>query len=157
MDTNLYEFLEDIKRQAQGPWGDAVINEAQWEWLTTFLRKSGTVIEFRSRETGRMLPVFPEVQLEISKALEPVTADFAAVPETEKHFAIAGTPDDVFYLLTEAMLLNPLFAQVVASATRAYMANAPICRKCAQRHNGTSGVDCPDLTIPSWEFKERKR
>lgn len=158
MDTNLYDFLRRIQQEVthDGKYDEAnelIILREEYEWLTTFLRNPGTVIEFRSRPTGRMIPLTADQAL-VSGGV--MLAD-REEPELEKHFAVAGSPQEVFALLYEAMMLNPLLAPVMVSAARAYYEASPLCRACSNRHPGKPVDDCPDLEHPSWEFKERKK
>lgn len=157
MDTNLYDFLRRLHTFASRPDGSwspthrLMISSLEFEWLATYLRNPGTVIEFRSRETGRIINLQPNEAL-VSDGL--MLAQRQA-PELEKHFSIAGDPQEVFALLYEAMMLNPLMAEVMIGAARAYKEASPLCRACSQRHPGQPITDCPDLENPSWEFKER--
>lgn len=154
MDTNLYEFLIHLRSQIPCTVAHSYsvdISRTQVEWLRTFLNEAGTVVEFRSRPTGRMIPLAANQAL-VSGGV--MLAD-REEPEVEKHFAIAGNPQEVFAILYEAMMLNPLLAEVMISACRAYKESSPICRACSQRHPGQPITDCPDLENPSWEFKER--
>lgn len=169
MDTNLYDFLRTIqayvahpsKGHEFDPRHQIRITKAEFDWLTAFLRNPGTVIEFRARPTGRMLRI-PGAQPPPTVFSEDLAPDYADVPaeteepEMEHHYALAGTAQEVFELLLEAMLLNPTFASVVVAVGRTYTAKVRVCRRCGQRHNGRTAEDCPNIEAPSWEFKQRE-
>lgn len=165
MDTNLYDFLRAIEAQTGNPARAHVhvveIPTAHIVWLSSFLRNPGTLIQFQSRPTGRVMRV-PKEKPPISVLLDtlaptrrPPEDDEDEVPEMEQHYALAGTAEEVFMLLTEAMMLNPTFASLVVGAGRYYTEHVPLCRKCSQRHNGRLAEDCPDVEKPRWEFKPR--
>jgi hypothetical protein len=169
MDTNLYEFLRYVQVAADKALPGVVplnrpgalfipIGQPIKDWLDTYLRYPGTIIEFRSRPTGRMIRIPATKPPPLVFSDESLPTDIPAEiteAEMEKHFALSGSPEEVFALLHEAMMLNPLLAQLVLSAGRAYLESAPMCRACSQRHTGKPIEDCPNLKNPSWEFKER--
>jgi hypothetical protein len=163
MDTNLYDFLRTIhahvahpsKGHEYDPRHQIKITKAEFDWLNSFLRNPGTLIEFRSRPTGRMLSYLPPPRPFTIEEAAPSSIEAVEEPEMEHHYALAGTAEEVFELLYQAMVLNPTFAQIALSAGRAYTAKAPLCRRCGQRHHGRLSSDCPDIVSPRWEFKHR--
>lgn len=165
MDTNLYDFLRTIHRYAAhasidgiyDPYHKIQITQSEFDWLSSYLRNPGTLIEFRSRPTGRTQIVAAAPRPVLSDMVEFGPDAKEEIPELEQHYALAGTAEEVFCLLTEAMLLNPTFASLVVGAGRYYTEHVPLCRKCSQRHNGRSREDCPDVQAPKWEFKQREQ
>lgn len=132
--TNLYDMLRDLRQQAGGPHGDAVISEEQWNLIEQLLTEPVHELHLRANK--------------IKKS-----------PELRIHGAVKGAPQDVYGLLLEAMALCPTFAQLVLAAAHKYATMTPVCRFCSTRHNGHGPDDCPPLdgkTNP-WEFKQRTR
>ncbi len=163
MDTNLYDILNYMLAGSQHPKtgeyhsrATIVLTRGQYDWLKSYLRNPGTLIEFRSRPTGRMVPVVkPPISVLLDVLAPTRVPDEQDEPEMEQHYALAGEAEEVFQLLTEAMLLNPTFASLVVAAGRYYTTHVPLCRRCSQRHNGRLQEDCPDVVHPRWEFKPR--
>ncbi len=138
--TNLYDFLRNILEQCQGvvPHGQVTITPEEEDWIDRYLSSSDHELHFKGTSTGKATEKGEEI--------------------FEQHYGIKGSPNDVFALLTEAMMQNPTLAQVVLSAGRFYLTKAPICRSCHQRHNGHAPDDCPNVVdFNTWQFYPRKR
>lgn len=131
-DVSLYQFLQDLVDAGPGE----IVSGKEIAWAKQFLQAPGHELHFFARETGQVVG-------------------------TEKvyfqHYAMKGEPEDIFCLVTEAMLQNPTFAQLILGARDFYLNHAPLCRHCSQRHNGRFPQDCPDVTKPTWEFKRREK
>lgn len=126
--TNLYDFLRNIKEQAQGPHGDAVISEEQWNFLEHYLAGEDVLINFKARRIG-------------GTDENPVMA---------QDFQIAGEGLEVFCLITEAMVNNYQFAQIVQNAVGFYRDHIPNCPICAPKHFGRKAPD------NNWIFSHSK-
>jgi hypothetical protein len=135
--TNLYDFLREILSYAQGvPAGgepDGIqratlipLSEDQFDFLKQYMTEPDVQVHFKARRVG-------------GTDEDPVTA---------QDYAIAGDAVDVFSLLTEAMLANYQFANLVNAASRFYwehVGNCPECLKHTKRP--------PFL---NWDFKPHK-
>jgi hypothetical protein len=122
--TNLYDFLRRILNDPRSP-----ITEGDVEWLQQYLESPGHEIHFKAHQVGE-------------KNGEPVYS---------QHYAIAGGGEEVFSLLTEAMLQNPSFANQVVLAARFWFEHLPFCDTCKTRFFGAQQTG-----QVSWIFSPHK-
>lgn len=122
--TNLYELLNKIltaaKRSVPGavPLGNSdkrfvALSDDEIAWIEQFLDQPDLQLHFKAKHVRNT----PEG--------EPVYA---------QDFAIAGAPDTIFCMLTEAMLQNHQFADLLMMATSFYKEHVPKCPECSKRH-----------------------
>lgn len=121
--TNLYELLAGIANQARnGVPGAAplsrdryvTITDEQLEFLENYLKAPDVLINFKARRVG-------------GTDEDPVMA---------QDFQIAGEGLEVFCLITEAMVNNYQFAQIIQNAVGFYRDHIPNCPICAPKHFG---------------------
>lgn len=133
--TNLYEFLRKLKAQADRAisvnkkLGESdnwfcSMTTAERDWLEEFLQVPENQLDFKSRRVGG-------------------TDDN---PVMAQDYAIAGTQLDIFSLLTEAMMQNPTFADLVMGAAKFFQDHVPNCQHC-------KAAVLQATTKASWEFK----
>lgn len=132
--TNLYDFLRSLLDQADnqdksqcGPMPTTVTRE-DLDWLRQYMRAPDHQIHFKARKVGE-------------ENGEPVYA---------QDYAIAGNAVDIFSLLTEAMMQNASFAQVVGCAYRFFVDHVPTCPDCQ-----ASMADA-DPHFANWKFSPHK-
>lgn len=126
-DINLFSFLQRLREDAVGPFGDFTINQREWDWLELFMRSPDLLIEFKATYEGR------------NELEEPIF---------NRNYAIMGEGIDIFSMLVDAMSLNPKFQQHVRGALNFLDTNVKYCNLCSTRHTQDK---CPDHD--SWEFK----
>lgn len=138
--TNLYDFLRQLKAQAEkaipgaAPLANAdrifvTISQADREWLAQYMTDPENLIQFKANKVGEQPDGEPIMAID---------------------FAIAGNGLEIFCLLTEAMLQNFQFADQVLKAAAFYRDHIPGCPDCSRRH---FGQDRPDL---NWIFSPHK-
>jgi DNA-directed RNA polymerase subunit RPC12/RpoP len=115
--TNLYEFLRKML-------DSSYVSLEDREWLEQFLKVPENQLDFKSRRVGG-------------------TDDN---PVMAQDYAIAGTQLDIFSLLTEAMMQNPTFADLVMGAAKFFQDHVPNCQHC-------KAAVLQATTKASWEFK----
>lgn len=130
---NLYDFLRQIRNQAaKGVPGAApisrdlyvTITRNELAWLDQFLVGPDQELHFKGKRVG-------------GTAENPVVA---------QDYMIAGDQVDIFSLLTEAMMQNPTFAQLVQGAAKFFQDHVPSCEHCKAAVLQHAGH-------PSWEFQ----
>jgi hypothetical protein len=129
---NLYDFLRQIRDQAaKGVPGAAPISRDLYvtltrnelAWLEHFLKTPDQELHFKGKRVGG-------------------TADN---PVVAQDYMIAGDQVDIFSLLTEAMMQNPTFAQLVQGAAKFFQDHVPSCPHC-------KAAVLQHAMQPSWEF-----
>lgn len=168
--TNLYDFLRLIQSQATravpgaAPLGNGkslyiTISSEAKEWLDHYMQAPDTELHFKSYPTGEykiledLPPELAEQYIAHGKQVDGKPAE----PYINFDLGLKGAPDDVFCLLTEGMMQNPNFANMVVGAARFYLEHVPTCPHCEQHHNGHFPADCPDLAeFKGWDFHKRK-
>lgn len=110
--TNLYDFLRRIADAAEKDkeLGAVVIQDTEIEWIRQFLQAPDVEINFKARKTG------DEVEG------EPVYA---------QDYAIKGQPFEIYTLLTEAAMQNPVFCDMLFAASGFMTGHVDECEKCS--------------------------
>lgn len=130
---NLYDFLRQIRDQAaKGVPGAApisrdlyvTITRNELAWLDQFLVKPDQELHFKGKRVGG-------------------TDDN---PVVAQDYMIAGAQVDIFSLLTEAMMQNPTFADLVQGAAKFFQDHVPNCQHCKD-------AVLRAAMKPSWEFQ----
>lgn len=125
---NLYDFLRTILDEAESNELYVKLNILDLEWLRQYLQEPGSELHFKAREIG-------------SVNGEPVYA---------QDYAVKGTAVDIHSLITEAMLQNHQFADIVVSAAAFYREHVPKCPDCSKRHFSN------EKPVLNWEFQPHK-
>lgn len=126
--TNLFDFLRWIKSEVEHHGFHnknfaLTISEEQYAWLQQFLHPSDMELHFKGRRVGG-------------------TDDN---PVVAQDYLIAGDQVDIFSLLTEAMMQNPTFADLVQGAAKFFQDHVPNCQHCKD-------AVLQHAMQPSWEF-----
>jgi hypothetical protein len=114
--TNLYEFLRKML-------DSSYVSLEDRQWLEEYLKVPENRLDFKSRRVG-------------GTDENPVMA---------QDYAIAGTQMDIFCLITEAMMQNPTFAEMIQGAAKFFQDHVPTCEHCGEAVKHA-------MTKPSWEF-----
>lgn len=136
---NLYDFLREVLNQAENATPGAapiagsdkiyiIVDKNDVEWLQQYLQEPETDLHFKAREIGNVNG-------------EPMYA---------QDYAVKGTPVDIHSLITEAMLQNHQFADIVVSAAGFYREHVPKCPDCSKRHFSS------EKPVLNWEFQPHK-
>lgn len=168
--TNIYDLLRKIKAQADkavpgaAPLSDGkglyiILSKEDQQFLEHYLTTPEHMIFFKGYKTGKLVPIEVEdpavAQRYIDNGYE--IDGKPAEPEVSYDLSLAGWPDDIFVLLSEAMMQCPNFANIVIGAAKFYKEHAPGCPICQQNHAGKFPNDCPDLhDFRGWEFYKRQ-
>lgn len=134
--TNLYDFLRELFSYAQGvPAGgkaDGIqratlipLSEDQFAWLAQYVAAPENLLEFKANKVGE------------KEDGEPIMA---------MDFAIAGDGLEIFCMVTEAMVQNFQFADIVLKAASFYRDHIPNCPQCSKRHFGQQ------KPVLNWDF-----
>jgi hypothetical protein len=110
--TNLYDFLRYIREEHQT--GDVTLSPEQLQFLEEYLSPPDVIINFKAHRVG-------------GTDDDPVMA---------QDFQIAGDGLEVFCLITEALMNNYQFAQIIQKAVAFYREHIPTCPICAPKHFG---------------------
>lgn len=110
--TNLYDFLRRVLADATGaPPYSLNVTPEDLKWIRQYLAEPDNQIHFKSRkiavEFGTGHPVYAQ------------------------DYAIAGADVDIFCLLTEAMMANGTFADLVVKAAQFFIDHVPMCPSCS--------------------------
>lgn len=158
--TNIYELLRLILQAAKvSPKHHVFLSSDEIKFLEHYLTAPDTLIQFKSYKTGKLVPIEVEdpavAQRYIDEGYQ--IEGKPAEPEISYDLSLAGNPDDIFVLLSEAMMQCPNFANIVVGAARYFKEHVPTCPICEQNHPGKFPTDCPDLQdFRGWEFYKRQ-
>lgn len=151
---NLYDFLRGIV--AAGP-GEP-ISDVDIEWCRHYLERPDFELHLKGHFTGKFRLIEEELDPELAERyrlrghhMEGKPAE----PEISYDLGVAGRPEDVFVLLTEAMERNPNLASLMFSAVRFYREHVPECPHCREHHDPNAEHVNP-MEITTWEFKPVK-
>ncbi len=137
---NLYDFLRRVLTDAQrqlpntAPLGNdgarlVRITDDDIEWLTQYMRGPDVELHFKAKIVGGT----PE---------DPLMA---------QDYAIKGEGVDVFSLVTEAMLANPHWANLVLLAANFFKDHVPECTDCRQ-----ALINAREKQAITWNFTPHK-
>jgi hypothetical protein len=128
--TNLYDFLRRLLNDSQGsPPFTVNISQAERDWITQFITEPENEIQFKSRRVG-------------GTDEDPIMA---------QDYRIKGEGVDVFQLVTEAMLANPHWANLVLMAANYFKDHVPECSDCRQ-----ALINARENVRTSWNFTPHK-
>lgn len=119
--SNLYDFLRKMLDSGYVSLDDR-------EWLENYLKAPDVLINFKARRVG-------------GTDENPVMA---------QDFQIAGDGLEVFCLITEAMVNNYQFAEIIQGAVGFYREHIPNCPICSTKHFG------PKEPTKDWNFSHSK-
>jgi hypothetical protein len=126
--TNLYELLRQILATYDDPITGLDPNNTEPGQL---VRVSPEMADFiRNYLTG------PEVLINFKARKVDTNAE--GEPIFAQDYQIAGPPEEVFCLLTEAMIQNYQFATLIQGAASFYRDHIPTCAHCQKRHFGSA-------------------
>lgn len=110
--TNLFDFLREILHRAAADQNDIktiTISNEEVQWIHEYFREP----DFFMNMKATALPEQGGNEILYSQ-----------------HFEMKGKRDELYNLMTEAMLNNPLFAEVVCSAREFWFEHARTCPDC---------------------------
>lgn len=122
--TNLYDFLRRLHAEPDKP-----LTADEVQWIEQYMTAPDNEIHFKSRRVG-------------GTDDDPVMA---------QDYAIKGEGVDVFQLITEAMLTNPHWANLVLMAANYFKDHVPECTDCRQ-----ALIDARETRRTSWNFSPHK-
>jgi len=126
--TNLYDFLRRVYADSQGT--DTVnITSGDRQWIEQYLTGPDIEIHFKAKRVG-------------GTDDDPVLA---------QDYGIKGEGVDVFQLVTEAMLQNPHFANLVLLAANFFKDHVPECPDCRK-----ALIDARESQRINWNFTPHK-
>lgn len=152
--TDLFDFLRKVLYRAQLTYDQDThpVNFSTEEvtWLKGFMSNDDAFIHFKSHKTGRMITMdlpMPLGVLDDENVGEQIPG-ITEQPEVITNFAIGGEDVDVFCIMSDAMLLNPKFQEIVRGALKFIDEHVPNCPTCQNQHN--PGGTCPPAD--TWQF-----
>jgi hypothetical protein len=130
---NLFDFLRDLRLRAESkvkaPDGGEgymlVMTSEELDWLESFLRPADFELHFKAHRVG-------------GSDDSPVYA---------QHYMVAGEQVDIFSLLTQAMLQNATFADLIMVSAKFWQDHVPNCQHCKDEITHST-------VQPSWKFGE---
>jgi hypothetical protein len=130
--TNLYDFLRDIRDRIKiGPYNmkTVAISPDELDWIDKFLASPDIDLHFKARRVD-----------------DTPTEEMVF----EKHFAIKGGADEIFGLLTDAVMQNPNFGATILAVAGFYRDHCHTCDHCLE------GVSDANHLETNWQFSPHK-
>jgi len=128
--TNLYDFLRRLLNDSQGsPPFTVNISQDERDWIIQYMNAPENEIHFKTRRVG-------------GTDEDPIMA---------QDYAIKGEGVDVFQMVTEAMLANPHWANLVIMAANYFKDHVPECADCRQ-----ALINARENQRISWNFIPHK-